>query len=95
MDCGLLPVSYSNLRFAKKKRELSQSTFRFKERNDEFFSRERSFSLAASSASAVSVNFPSIHLQDAERAALHTVNVSLDQSPDIKAKKNTFKLTVH
>lgn len=53
-------------------------------------------SLAASSASSVSVHFPSIrpssiHLQDAERAAIRTVNVPLDQRSSIKVK-NRIKL---
>lgn len=94
-DCGLRPVSYSYLRFAKNW-ELSQLTFQFQERNDTFFSCECSFSDSCISISCFCFYFPSIglssiHLQDAEHAAIHTVNVSLDQSPNIKAK-NHIKL---
>lgn len=54
-DCGLLPVSYSYLRFAKN-RELSQLTFWFKGRNDELFFLVSAARLTAASASVVSVS---------------------------------------
>lgn len=96
-DCRLLPVSYSYLRFAKN-RELSQLTCQFQERNDELFSCECSFSDSCIGISCFCFYFPSvglssIHLRDAERAAIRAVNVSLDQSPNNKAK-NHIKLNV-